>query len=269
LFSGEVRVAVSWKPMMVTAALVGVVLAVDDATTARPGNSDQPPAQHVGSEATATPTVAPSEAPPGEPVPQGLGVIQTTDVPGRTVALTFDDGPSPDYTAEVLDILDRHGVTATFCVVGKSVKAHPELVSEIADRGHTLCDHTLTHDLTLPDHTEQHIRAEIGGTLDLIRAAVPDAEVRFYRAPGGKFSAEVIRIAASYEQQPLGWSVDPRDWTDASADEIRTAILDAVRPGSIVLLHDGGGDQSETVVALDDIITGLRTAGFEFVIPRT
>jgi peptidoglycan/xylan/chitin deacetylase (PgdA/CDA1 family) len=258
-------VAISWKPMLVTGAIVGVVLVVDDATT-ESGGANRPAAQQVAPVATTVPTVTPSE----EPIPHrdGLGVVQTTGAPGSTVALTFDDGPS-EHTAEVLDILDRQGVKATFCVVGESAQAHPELIKEIAGRGHTLCDHTMTHDLTLADRTEQQIRGQIGGTLDLIRAAVPDAEVPFYRAPGGNFSAEVIRIAASYQQQPLGWSVDPRDWTNASAQEIRTAILDAAIPGSIVLLHDGGGDQSETVMALDEVITELRAAGFEFVIPNT
>jgi peptidoglycan/xylan/chitin deacetylase (PgdA/CDA1 family) len=123
--------------------------------------------------------------------------------------------------------------------------------------------------LHLADRTEKQIRREIGGTLDHIRAAVPDAKVPFYRAPGGNFSANVIAIAASYEQQPLGWSVDPRDWTDAGTEEIRTAVLDQAVPGSIVLLHDGGGDQATTVAALDGIIAALRAAGYVFVIPNT
>jgi peptidoglycan-N-acetylglucosamine deacetylase len=93
--------------------------------------------------------------------------------------------------------------------------------------------------------------------------------VPFYRAPGGNFSAEVIAVAADYGQQPLGWSIDPRDWTEPGMDAIKTAVLDGVSPGSVVLLHDGGGDQSETVDALDGIITALRAAGYEFVIPKS
>jgi peptidoglycan-N-acetylglucosamine deacetylase len=262
-----VKVAASWKPILVTAAAVGVVLVVDDATTARSGDADKPPTQDAASVATAVPTLDPT----ADPVPHhdSMGVIQTTGIAGHTVALTFDDGPSPKYTAQVLGILDRHDVKATFCVVGASARAYPELVKEIADRGHTLCDHTITHDLQLADRTEKQIRREIGGTLDHIRAAVPDATVPFYRAPGGNFSANVIAIAASYEQQPLGWSVDPRDWTDAGTEEIRTAVADQAVPGSIVLLHDGGGDQSTTVAALDGIIAALRAAGYVFVIPNT
>jgi peptidoglycan-N-acetylglucosamine deacetylase len=252
--------------MLVTAAVVSVVLVVDDATTASSGDVAQstPPATAIPT-ATSLPTMGESAVP--VPHRDALGVIQTTAVAGRTVALTFDDGPSPKYTVQVLDILDQHEVKATFCVVGTSVEAYPELVREIADRGHTLCDHTLTHDLHLGERGEQRIRTEIGTTLEHILAAVPGAEVPFYRAPGGNFSTAVNAVAASYDQQPLGWSVDPRDWADRSADSIRSTILDEVTPGSIVLLHDGGGDQSETVTALEKVIAALHDADFEFVIP--
>jgi peptidoglycan-N-acetylglucosamine deacetylase len=124
-------------------------------------------------------------------------------------------------------------------------------------------------DLDLADRPETRVRSEIGSTLEYIRAAVPDADVPFYRAPGGNFSAEVIAVAADYGQQPLGWSIDPRDWTEPGMDAIKTAVDDGVSPGSVVLLHDGGGDQSETVDALDGIITALRAAGYEFVIPKS
>jgi peptidoglycan/xylan/chitin deacetylase (PgdA/CDA1 family) len=277
---GEVSVAIRWKPILVTAAFVGSVLVVDDATTARSGDFDRPtpPARSTAlatAVPTANPTVIPTADPTadatGEPIPHrdDMGVIQTTGTLGRTVALTFDDGPSPKHTPEVLDILDQHDVKATFCLVGTSAKEHPELVKRIADRGHTLCDHTNTHDLELADRTQTEVRTEIGSTVEYIRAAVPDAEVPFYRAPGGNFSADVIAIAAAFGQQPLGWSVDPRDWTDSGADEIRTTVLELTAPGSVVLLHDGGGDQSETVDALDGIIAALRAAGYEFVIPSS
>jgi peptidoglycan-N-acetylglucosamine deacetylase len=269
---GEVSVAIRWKPMLVTAAFISVVLVVDDGTAARSGNSDRPtpPARSTAS-ATADPTAVPTADSTETPIPHrdNMGVIQTTGAPGRTVSLTFDDGPSPKYTPEVLDILAQHDVKATFCLVGASAKEHPELVRKIADRGHTLCDHTNTHDLDLADRPETQIRSEIGSTLEYVRAAVPDAEVPFYRAPGGNFSADVIEVAADYGQQPLGWSVDPRDWTEPGTEAIETAVLDQVIPGSVVLLHDGGGDQSETVDALDGIITALRAVGYEFVIPKS
>jgi peptidoglycan/xylan/chitin deacetylase (PgdA/CDA1 family) len=185
------------------------------------------------------------------------------------VALTFDDGPSAVYTPQVLDILDRREVTAIFCVVGSAAQAHPEIIEDIVEGGHVLCDHTVSHDLDLSTRAEQAMREEIGGTLDSIHAAAPDIEVPFFRAPGGHFSAGVNTVAASYDQEPLGWSVDPRDWKEPGADRIHATVVAGVTPGSIVLLHDGGGDQSDTVAALDDIITALDDAGYEFVIPKT
>jgi peptidoglycan/xylan/chitin deacetylase (PgdA/CDA1 family) len=98
---------------------------------------------------------------------------------------------------------------------------------------------------------------------------VPEIEVPFFRAPGGNFSAVVNTVAASYDQAPLGWSVDPKDWREPGAHHIYAAVMAGVAPGSIVLLHDGGGDQSDTVAALGEIISALHDAGYEFVIPKT
>jgi peptidoglycan-N-acetylglucosamine deacetylase len=252
--------------MLVTAAVVSVVLVVDDGTIAGSDDAD-PSAQSGDPSASATPTPRPDPTAGQAPHLDALGVIQTTGVSGATVALTFDDGPSPEYTPRVLDILDDHQVRATFCLTGTGAKAHPEVVKDIAERGHALCDHTISHDLGLSERDDERIRSEIGGTLDYIHAVVPEAKVKFFRAPGGNFAANVNAVATSYGQAPLGWSVDPRDWTESRADAVRTTVLAEVVPGSIVLLHDGGGDQTATVAALGDIISALRDAGYEFVIP--
>ena len=251
--------------MVITAALVSAVLIVDDATSAPPGSAAPSAAPTRQPVPTASATLDPS-APP-LPHRDARGVIQTTGMPAKTVALTFDDGPSPTHTPRVLDILDAHDVKATFCVVGANAKAHPGLVRDIVARGHALCDHTVTHDLHLPDRDDARIDAEIGGALAAIHAAAPDVEVLFYRAPGGNFAENVVTVATGYQLEPLGWSIDPRDWTEPGAAAIRTAVVDGVVPGSIVLLHDGGGDQSGTVAALEGIVTSLREAGYEFVIP--
>ena len=270
-YCGEVGVAPSWK-ILITVVVVSLVFVVDNAAGGNVDNvsaagelaaADQPtePAAALPS-AAADPVVLP-------PQRDALGVINTTGAPGRTVALTFDDGPSPIYTPQVLDVLDTHGITATFCVVGTAAQAHPQIVEDIVNRGHTLCDHTISHDLELSTRDEQRIRAEIEGTLDSIYAAVPEIEVPFFRAPGGNFSAVVNTMAASYDQAPLGWSVDPKDWREPGANHIYAEVMARVTPGSIVLLHDGGGDQSDTVAALDDIASALHDAGYEFVIPKT
>lgn len=196
------------------------------------------------------------------------GTRRTTGREGTTVALTFDDGPHPEQTPEILRILRDYDITATFCLVGEMVRLYPDLVRQIADDGHRLCDHTITHDTDLPDKPADVIEEEIGGTLTAIEEAVPGVEVPFYRAPGGNFAANVNEIAAEHDQVPLGWSVDPGDWRKPGARAIHDYIAENVHPGAVVLLHDGGGDRSGTVVALPEIIETLLDAGYEFVVPR-
>jgi peptidoglycan-N-acetylglucosamine deacetylase len=252
--------------MVITAVLVSAVLIVDDATSTPPPIA-APPATPTAQPVPTDP-VTPDPSAPGLPHRDALGVIQTTGMPAKTVALTFDDGPSPTHTPRVLDILDEHDVKATFCLVGTNAAAHPDLVREIVGRGHALCNHTSTHDLQLPNRDDIRIDGEIGAGLAAIREAAPGVEVPFYRAPGGNFAANVVTVAAGYGLQPLGWSVDPRDWTNPGADVLQTQVVDGVVPGSVVLLHDGGGDRSATVTALDGIIAALHDGGFEFVIPQ-
>lgn len=209
-----------------------------------------------------------AEADPGPP--HGLttpGVINTLDTDQRAVALTFSSGPDPEFTPQVLERLERHGVTATFCLTGEEVRENPIVVQNIVADGHTLCNQgeTLAYDLAHRDRDA--IEAEISGGLDAIEGAVPDADVPFFRAPAGCFSPEVNEIAARYDLEPLGWSVDPRDWERTDPDAVVRAVMEQVEPGSIVVLHDGDGDRSVTVAALDPLIEELRGDGYTFVVP--
>jgi peptidoglycan-N-acetylglucosamine deacetylase len=194
------------------------------------------------------------------------GVIRSVDG-GRVVALTFSAGPDPTYTPQVLGILERHDVRATFCVTGEDVRSNQIVVQNIAAAGHTLCSQGDTQDFQLAQRDDVAMQQALRGALDAIEDAVPGASVPFFRAPGGGFSPELNQIAETYGHDPLGWSVDPRDWENPGARAIVEAVLDAVEPGSIVILHDGDGDRSDTVAALDPLIIELRNAGYEFVAP--
>lgn len=197
------------------------------------------------------------------------GVIRTTGRSGQTVALTFSSGPDPSYTPEILDILDTYGAKATFCVLGTQAQEHPDLVQQVAAAGHVLCNHTLNYDYALAARDDATIQADIEGGLSAIRAAVPDASVPFFRAPGGNFSPELVDIAASFDEASLGWNVDPRDWETPGAAAIRAAVVDAVQPGSIVILHDEGPNRGGTVEALPGIIEDLIAEGYQFVTPAS
>jgi peptidoglycan-N-acetylglucosamine deacetylase len=200
-------------------------------------------------------------------------VGNTGNTAGKHIALTFDDGPDPTWTPQVLDLLERYGVTATFCIVGTNAQAHPELVRRIADAGHALCDHTMHHDENLPSLPVDDRKAEIVDGLDAIHAAAPDAEVPYFRAPAGAFSRpddpdpdSVQRIAARLGMTSLGWAIDTEDWTKPGDDAIVSAVQQA-GGGDVVLLHDGGGDRQQTVTAVERLLPWLVDQGYRFDLP--
>jgi peptidoglycan-N-acetylglucosamine deacetylase len=222
----------------------------------------------------ATPVASTSDvsAAPGGPDPDVV-VGSTKHKAGKHIALTFDDGPDPTWTPQVLDLLAQYDVTATFCLVGTNAQAYPDLVRRIVDAGHLLCDHTMHHDENLPDEPVADRKAEIVDCLDAILAAVPGAEVPYFRAPEGRFSPSgdpdpdsVQHIAARNGMQPLAWSIDTEDWTLPGADAIVAKVRQA-GDDDVVLLHDAGGDRQETVTALERFLPWLVDQGYEFDVP--
>jgi peptidoglycan-N-acetylglucosamine deacetylase len=188
------------------------------------------------------------------------------DPDGRTVSLTFDDGPDPQWTPQVLALLRRHGAVATFCVVGNQVRKHEALVRDVVDAGMRLCDHTRSHpaDLALLPAAEQ--RSEIIDARSDIAAAV-DAPVAYFRAPGGHWSPAVLELAAERGMQPLGWSVDLRDWERPGVPAILSTCERNLRPGAVILMHDGGGNRQQTVQALEVLLPWLVDKGYRFTFP--
>jgi peptidoglycan/xylan/chitin deacetylase (PgdA/CDA1 family) len=203
-----------------------------------------------------TRTVAPK--PTLRPLPAKLpaGLRRSTGI--RPVALTFDDGPNPAWTPKVLDQLRAARVTATFCLVGREAQRHPELVRRIVREGHQLCNHSWRHDLDLARRPVAEIRTDLVRTNKAIQAAVPGAQVSFFRQPGGRWTPEVVAVAKSLGMRPLHWNVDPQDWSKPTAATIAHRVHAAARPGAIVLLHDGGGDRSATLAACPHLIADLK-----------
>ncbi|MEV5693117.1 polysaccharide deacetylase family protein [Micromonospora globbae] len=228
--------------------------------------ADQPPADPTGPEqagqegSSASPSPTASDR-AGDAVDETLfgAHVRTGD---DRVALTFDDGPDPRYTPQVLAALRSHGVRATFCVVGEMAQSHPDLVQAIVADGHTLCNHSWNHDVTLGKRSPDQIRADLIRTNQAIRAAVPDAPIVWYRQPGGAWTYPVVSAARALGMAPLHWDVDPSDWEAPGARKIASTVLSQVGPGSIVLMHDAGGDRQGTVDALWQILPQLA-ARFE------
>ncbi|MET4177622.1 MULTISPECIES: chitooligosaccharide deacetylase NodB [unclassified Bradyrhizobium] len=190
----------------------------------------------------------------------------------RCVYLTFDDGPNPHCTPAILDVLAQHRAPATFCVIGAYAAGQPELIQRIIAEGHELANHTMTHpDLSkcMPDEVEY----EILTTNKVIGMACPRASVRHMRAPYGSWTKEALAASAKAELAALHWSVDPQDWSRPGGEAIVAAVLASVRPGAIVLLHDGcppdelersphSGRRDQTVTALAQLIPALHDLGF-------
>ncbi|MQS11718.1 polysaccharide deacetylase family protein [Streptomyces kaniharaensis] len=229
------------------------------------------PGQPTGPAATPT-TGSPSATPPGTPAappaPGGpLPVIGSTASGGRTVALTFDDGPGP-ATPQILDLLAQYGVKATFCEVGENAAANPAMVKRVLAAGHRLCDHSVHHPQPFAKLPHDKAVAEISGAKDMIvQAAGPGTEITWFRAPGGGFNADNEHIAAGLGMKSLGWSVDPRDWSRPGVPAIVSTVQSQLKPGGVILMHDGGGDRSQTVAALKQLLPWLIAQGYTFDFP--
>jgi len=187
------------------------------------------------------------------------------------VALTFDDGPDPVETPKILALLDQYQIKATFCLVGQQVQKHPEIVRQIVDAGHTLCNHTWDHSLTIGKDKPAAIQADLQRTNAAIQAAVPGVPIPFFRAPGGNFTDRLVGVAAADGMTSLYWQVDPADWkhTDDKTDaahiaRVVAAIKKHVKPGSIVLSHDF--NQPDTIAAYEKLLPWL-TENFTLGIP--
>ncbi|MEU4694377.1 polysaccharide deacetylase family protein [Actinoplanes sp. NPDC023714] len=187
--------------------------------------------------------------------------ITTTGSAG--VALTFDDGPDPAYTPQLLKMLAKENIKATFCVVGTNAKRHPDLIREIVKQGHTLCNHSWNHDLKLGKKPPAKIKADLERTNAAIRAAVPDAKIRLMRAPGGNFTPNLVKVSKKLGMASLYWHVDPRDWdhpkgesSGAHRKKIVKIVQKHTRPGSVVLSHDYA--QPDTIAAYKTLLPWLR-----------
>lgn len=177
----------------------------------------------------------------------------------RAVALTFDDGPSPRYTPRVLAVLKRLHVRATFFVIGYLADEYPALVRGELRAGMAVGNHSYNHPEVPPFDRLPARLAEDEITLAAETLRRAGATPMLFRPPGGSFSPQLVRTVERLGERVVLWSVDPRDWQPgATSAQIAAAVLSAVRPGSIVDLHDGGGDRSATVAALPAIVKGIR-----------
>jgi peptidoglycan/xylan/chitin deacetylase (PgdA/CDA1 family) len=186
--------------------------------------------------------------------------IMRGDTRRPQIALTFDDGPHPAYTLQLLDVLRRFHTPATFFVVGEQVEKNPGLVRLEVAEGNEVGDHTYDHvNLTLIP--PELVAYEVSKCNAAITEAT-GAPVRFFRPPGGEYNGEVLREVARHGFITTLWTTDPGDFTKPSSAVILKRTVAHLENGSIILLHDG---IPETIEALPAIITAARQRGYQFV----
>lgn len=204
---------------------------------------------------TNTPTVTPT--PTRTPVPTA-----TPSAPAGYVYLTFDDGPDPTWTPRVLDLLARYNAKATFFDLGQAISRYPSIVQRTANSGHEIADHTFHH-MDLTTLGADAFFAEVIRTRDIIKNTT-GIYTNCLRPPYGATNQTVRDRAASIGMRLVLWDIDPQDWRRPGASVIANHVTRYASAGSIVLLHDGGGDRSQTVAALDTILSTLKSRGFGF-----
>jgi peptidoglycan/xylan/chitin deacetylase (PgdA/CDA1 family) len=194
-------------------------------------------------------------------------VVGRGDPGRRELFLTFDDGPDPATTPRILATLDALGAPATFFVIGRRARRHPELVRQAAEAGHEIGNHTWDH-AKLHRAGPRRVRSELLRTHRALRDLTGRAPTVF-RAPHGFKNPFVIREATRLGYRTIGWSVDVRDYWRPGSDVIRRRVERRLTPGAILLLHDGDGeredgDRSQTAEALPGIVRGARERGYTF-----
>jgi peptidoglycan/xylan/chitin deacetylase (PgdA/CDA1 family) len=173
----------------------------------------------------------------------------------NVVALTFDDGPS-EYTPGFLQVLREKQVHGTFFEIGQEMTGREATMRQILAGGNEIGDHTMNH-VEYPDY------GQIAGASERI-AAYTHFTPCLFRPPGGAVNSSVIATAAGLGMQTITWNVDPADWSNPGSGAVYSRVVDAAQPGSIILMHDGGGDRGGTLAALPAIIDTLRARGYSF-----
>ena len=188
----------------------------------------------------------------------------------KVICLTFDDGPWPETTSQILDILEQNNAKATFFTIGAQISEEPEQVKRANDLGCLVCTHTWDHaagsgegvNLTYMSSQEQIDEVQRG--YNAIKEVTGEEPPKIMRAPGGNFFGSIIDTLWPYVDAEIGWDVDTEDWRQPGSDAIAEMIL-SVQPGQIILMHDGGGDRSQTVEALREALPQLIEQGYKCI----
>ncbi len=188
-------------------------------------------------------------------------VYRSVKTDSMKIALTFDDGPHPRLTEQILDTLDQYSVKATFFMVGINVRNYPDAAREVINRGHEIGNHTFTHPL-VAKLDEAALEHEIGACEDVLEELC-EYRPHLFRPPEGALNASVSDCSERGDYSLVLWSLDTRDWEVKNANKIVQTVLSKVQAGDIILMHDYIGVGSETPRALKLLLPELIARGFE------
>jgi peptidoglycan/xylan/chitin deacetylase (PgdA/CDA1 family) len=207
-----------------------------------------------------TPTQSGTPPPPTTAPSRPTPTTQPTDERDKTIYLTFDDGPvDPQWTPQVLEVLSQYDASATFFVLGKLAQAFPELIEAEVAAGHSVANHTFDHH-TLDGIGREGFFSEILETEKILG----DKATKCLRPPYGATDGYTRAYAEELGYSLVLWDIDTEDWRRPGPESIESAIVTGAYPGAIVLMHDGGGDRSETVQALRAALAELKAQGYSF-----
>jgi peptidoglycan-N-acetylglucosamine deacetylase len=186
----------------------------------------------------------------------------------KKIALTYDDGPNDPHTLRLLDVLAKHGVHATFFLIGRYVRQRPDIAREITKAGHVIGNHTFTHPV-LSLKSSGEIRKQLVDCRNTLQDAISQHS-NLFRPPFGARRPAVLHIARELNLQPVMWNVTGYDWNAPPAATIEQKCVPQIRGGDVILLHDGGhkqmgADRSQTVLATDHLISRYKSEAYDFV----
>lgn len=191
----------------------------------------------------------------------GSKVIKSVPTTHKVVALTIDDGPHPLTTPEILAVLREKNVTATFFALGRNIENRLDILAEVAAAGHEIGNHAYSHRFSHQTSQAEYME-EVKRTETLISKVAPKPIL--FRPPGGGYNDNLVMLLKNSGYTIVLWSIDPRDWTRPPVAQVVEHVVNNVKNGSIILLHDGQ-DRLPTPKAIGQIVDRLRAQGYEFV----
>lgn len=195
----------------------------------------------------------------------GQAIWDFCHMKGNYVAVTFDDGPDPVYTPQILDLLKKYRVKATFFVVGKKAKDFPQVIQRINNEGHEIANHTYNHEYNAMI-TEEKLTKELKKTDEVVKA-ITSKSMTLYRPVAGIYNDTIMNTATKqgYLVTMWSWHQDPKDWMNPGVYPIYHHVSTAMKPGDVIVLHDSGGDRSQAVFALEEILKTMKSNDFKGV----